>query len=348
MIDHSMSWPRVPALAVVSAALIATLAAPAAASDLYAGKTVDLIVGNSPGGGFDIYARAVAQHLGRYLPGNPGIVVKNMPGAGGARAGHYISAVAPKDGLTIGAVMPGTIMGPLLDEKPDTSFDPANVDYLGTANTGTYICVTLDRSKTKTFEQALSQKTIMGGIAPGNSTNDIANLIKTMTGAQLELITGYKGTLDVALAVERGELDGVCGWNWSSAKSQKPDWMASHKLNFLAQIGLEPNAELTSLGAPEIWRFIKSDESRKVAEVVVSQQAFERPYFTAQGVPSERVAMLRAAFDATMRDAQFLADAGRLGIDVSPLPGTQLQEMIQKLYATPKAVLEQAKRAIRP
>src|ERR1700731_1164399 len=183
-----------------AAVLIMAMAAPAGANDFYAGKTIDLIVGNSPGGGFDIYARAVAQHLGRHIPGNPGIVVKNMPGAGGARAGHYISAVAPKDGLTIGAVMPGTIMGPLLDEKPATSFDPTEVDYLGTANTGTYICVTLDHSKTKTFEQALSQKTIMGGIAPGNSTNDIANLIKTMTGAQLELITGYKGTLDVALA----------------------------------------------------------------------------------------------------------------------------------------------------
>jgi tripartite-type tricarboxylate transporter receptor subunit TctC len=328
--------------------MAAALAAPAGAYDFYAGKTIDLIVGNSPGGGFDIYARTIAQHMGRHIPGNPAIVVKNMPGAGGARAGHYISAISPRDGLTIGAIMPGTIMGPLLDEKPDMSFDPTNVDYLGTANTGTYICVTLDHSKTKTFEQALTQKTIMGGIAAGNSTNDIANLIKKMTGAQFDLISGYKGTLDVALAIERGELDGVCGWNWSSAKSQKPDWIANHKLNFLAQIGLEPNAELTSMGAPEIWRYITNDESRKVSEVVVSQQAFERPYFTARGAPTERVATLRAAFDAAMHDSQFLADASRFGIDVSSLPGVQLQEMVQKLYDTPKAVLEQAKRAIRP
>jgi tripartite-type tricarboxylate transporter receptor subunit TctC len=348
MLGRLIPGLRISGLIALGAVMAGAAAAPAPASDFYAGKTVDLIVGNAPGGGFDIYARTVAQHLSRHIPGNPTIVVKNMPGAGGARAGHYISTVSPKDGLAIGAIMPGTIMGPLLDEKPDMSFDPTRVDYLGTANTGTYVCVTFDHSKTKTFEQALTQKTIMGGIAAGNSTNDIANLIKKMTGAQLDLISGYKGTVDVALAMERGELDGVCGWNWSSAKSQKPDWIAAHKLNFLAQIGLAPNAELTGMGAPEIWPYIKSDESRKVAEVVVSQQAFERPYFTAQGAPAERVATLRAAFDATMRDPQFLANAEKLGIDVSPLPGAQLQEVVQKLYGTPRAVLEQAKRAIRP
>jgi tripartite-type tricarboxylate transporter receptor subunit TctC len=230
----------------------AAMALPARAQDFYAGKTIDLVVGNAPGGGFDIYARTIAQYFSRHLPGNPTVVVKNMPGAGGARAGHYVSAVAPKDGLTIGSIMPGTIMAPLLDDKPDTSFDPAKVLYLGTANTGTYVCVTFERSKTRTLDQALVQKTIMGGIAPGNSVNDIANLVKTMTGAKFELVAGYKGTVDVALAIERGELDGVCGWNWSSLKSQKPDWIAHHRINFLAQIGLKPNPELTRLGAPEI------------------------------------------------------------------------------------------------
>jgi tripartite-type tricarboxylate transporter receptor subunit TctC len=334
---------------VLSGALIAmTVAVPAGALDFYAGKTIALVVGNPPGGGFDIYARTLAQHMSAHIPGSPTIVVKNMPGAGGARAGHYISAVAPKDGLAIGAIMPGTIMAPLLDEKPDTSFDPARAIYLGTANTGTYVCVTFERSKTKTFEQALVQKTIMGGIAPGNSVNDIANLVRRMTGAQLDLVPGYKGTVDIALAIERGELDGVCGWNWSSAKSQKGDWIADHRLNLLAQIGLDPNPELTRLGAPEIWRYIKDDESRRIAEVVVSQQAFERPYFTAPATPAERVAALRAAFDATMRDPKFLADAGRIGLDISPIAGGELQQIVQKLYQTPKSILDQARRAIQP
>jgi tripartite-type tricarboxylate transporter receptor subunit TctC len=334
--------------AVIAAAIVAAVAGDAAGEDFYAGKTIDLVVGNAPGGGFDIYARTLAQHMSRHLSGDPAIVVKNMPGAGGARAGYYVSTVAPKDGLTIGSIMPGTIMAPLIDDKPDTSFDPAKAVYLGTANTGTYICVTFERSKTKTFEQALVQKTVMGGIAAGNSVNDIANLVRRMTGAQLDLVAGYKGTSDLALAIERGEVDGACGWNWSSAKSQKPDWITNHRLNFLAQIGLEPNPEPTRLGAPEIWRYIKGDESRKIAEVVISQQAFERPYFMAPGTAAERVAALRTAFDETMRDPQFLADAGRIGMDISPMAGGALQQIVQKLYATPKPILDQAKRAIRP
>jgi tripartite-type tricarboxylate transporter receptor subunit TctC len=342
------SWLRVGAVILSGAVPATAMVAPARADEFYAGKTIDLIVGNAPGGGFDIYARTIAQHMARHLSGSSAVVVKNMPGAGGARAGHYVSAVAQKDGLTIGAIMPGTIMAPLLDDKPDTSFDPAKAVYLGTANTGTYICVTFEQSKTKTFEQALVQKTIMGGIAAGNSVNDIANLVKKMTGAQFDLVAGYKGTVDVALAVERGELDGVCGWNWSSAKSQKPDWIANHRLNFLAQIGLEPNPELTRMGAPEIWRYIKDEESRKIAEVVISQQAFERPYFTAQGIPADRVAALRTAFDETMRDPQFLADAGKIGMDVSPMSGGELQQIVRKLYDTPKSILEQAKRAVHP
>ena len=348
--DHSSVFGRLKLCgAILSGALTCSaVAAPVRADDFYAGKTIDLIVGNAPGGGFDIYARTIAQHLTRHIPGKPTVVVKNMPGAGGARAGHYVSAVAPKDGLTIGAIMPGTIMAPLLEEKPDTTFDPAKVLYLGTANTGTYICVTLDRSKTKTFDQALTQKTVMGGIAAGNSVNDIANLIKNMTGAQFDLVAGYKGTVEVALAIERGELDGVCGWNWSSAKSQKTDWITNRRLNFLAQIGLEPNPELTRMGAPEIWSYIKDDERRKVAEIVVSQQAFERPYFAPQGIPAERIADLRAAFDETMGDPQFLTDAGKIGLDISPMSGEKLQQIVEKLYSTPKLVLEQARRAIRP
>jgi tripartite-type tricarboxylate transporter receptor subunit TctC len=320
----------------------------ARAADFYAGKTIDLVVSNAPGGGFDIYARTIARHMSRHIPGQPVIVVKNMPGAGGARAGYHVNTVAPADGLTIGAIMPGTVMAPLLDDKPDTSFDPSKVLYVGTANSGTYVCVTLDHSKVKTLDQALSQKAVMGGVAAGNSINDIANLVKRTTGAQLNLISGYKGTLDVTLAIERKELDGTCGWNWSSAKSQKPDWVRDHRLNYLAQISLQPNAELTRLGAPEIWPYIKDADDRKVAELVVSQQSFERPYFMAHGTPPELVSILRTAFDATMSDPQFLADAQKTGVDVSPLPGAKVQALVEKLYSTPKDIVERAKQAIKP
>jgi len=329
-------------------AVAALSATGAHAADYYAGKTIDLVVSNAPGGGFDIYARTIARHMHRHIPGNPTMIVKNMPGAGGARAGYHISTVAPADGLSIGAIMPGTVMAPLLDDKPDTSFDPSKVLYLGTANSGTYVCVTFSHSKIKTLDDALSQKTVMGGIAAGNSTNDIAYLVKRTTGAQFNLISGYKGTSEVTLAIERRELDGTCGWNWSSAKSQKPDWVRDNKLNYLAQISLQPNAELTQLGAPEIWRYIKDADDRKVAELVVSQQSFERPYLVAQGTPAELAGILRNAFEATMRDPQFAADAQKTGVDISALPGARVQTLVQQLYATPKDIIERAKQAIRP
>jgi tripartite-type tricarboxylate transporter receptor subunit TctC len=335
-----------PYVGVFIAALL--LSTPAPAADFYAGKTIDLIVSNAPGGGFDIYARTIARHMYRHIPGHPVIVVKNMPGAGGARAGYHVNTVAAADGLTIGGIMPGTVMAPLLDDKPDTSFDPSKVLYLGTANSGTYVCITLNHSKIKTFDEALNQKAVMGGVASGNSINDIANLLKRTTGAQFNLISGYKGTLEVTLAIERRELDGTCGWNWSSAKSQKPDWVRDNKLNYLAQISLQPNAELTQLGAPEIWRYIKDADDRKVAELVVSQQSFERPYFVAHGTPPELAGILRAAFDATMSDPQFLADAQKTGVDVSPLPGARVQALVEKLYSTPKDIVERARQAIRP
>jgi tripartite-type tricarboxylate transporter receptor subunit TctC len=330
------------------AAAAVFVALPAAAADYYAGKTVDLVVGNYPGGGFDIYARALGRHIGHNIPGNPTIVVKNMPGAGSAKAGYHVGTVAPKDGLTIGAITPGAIIGPLLDDKPDTSFDPLKVTYLGTANAGARICATYATSKIKRFDDALTNKIVLGGVSPGDAVHDYAYLIKRTTNAQVEVVAGYKGTLDLALAMERGEIDGVCGWDWSSAKSQKPDWIKEGKINILAQLGPTENAELTAKGVPQIWRFMKDDAARKVHEMIVSQQAFTRPYFMATGTPPELVTTLRAAFDATMRDPQYLADAEKMRIDISPLPGATVQELIQKLYATPKDTTERAKAAIRP
>jgi tripartite-type tricarboxylate transporter receptor subunit TctC len=331
---------------VIATAAITSV--PARAADYYAGKSIDLVVGNYPGGGFDIYARTLARHLGRNIPGNPTIVVKNLPGAGSAKAGHHIQTIAPKDGLSIGAITPGAIIGPLLDDKPQTMFDPLKVTYLGTSNAGARICATYGNAPVKTFAEALSKTMRLGGVSPGDAVHDYAYLIKRTTNAQVNVVAGYKGTLDLALAMERGEIDGVCGWDWSSAKAQKPEWIRDHKINLLAQLGPRENAELTGMGVPQIWSFIKDDIARKVHEMVVSQQTFTRPYFIADGTPAELVTTLRTAFDATMRDPQFLADSEKIHIDISPLPGATVQDLIQKLYATPKDIVERARAAIRP
>jgi len=330
---------------VLAAAVAAT---PAPAADYYSGKTVELVVGGDAGGGYDIYARTVARHLARHIPGTPNIVVKNMPGAGSTRAGIYISTVAPKDGTSIGAMMPGAIIGPLLDDKPAPQFDPTRVNYIGTADSGVRVCTTFQNSKIKTFEDAQRNKTVVGASAAGGATRDYAYLHNHTAGTKFEVVSGYQGTVDIALAMERGEVDGVCGWDWSSVKSQKSDWVANKKLNVLVQVSLEPSTELTEMGVPSIWTFVTNEDDRRVAELVISQQVFQRSYIAPPGTPAPPIAILRAAFDATMNDPAFQADAQKMKISITPLSGLKVQELIAKLYATPREFVERAKTVIKP
>ena len=332
-------------VAAISAAPAAT---PAVAADYYAGKTIELVVGGDAGGGYDIYARTLARHLTRHIPGNPTIVVKNMPGAGSTRAGIYISTVAPKDGTSIGAMMPGAIIGPLLDEKPSLQFDPTKVLYIGTADSGVRVCATYENSKIKTFEDAQRQKTVLGASAAGGATRDYGFMHNHTAGTKFEVVTGYKGTVDITLAMERGEVDGMCGWDWSSVKSQKSDWISEKKANVLVQVSLEPLDELTERGVPHIWKFVPKEDERRVAELVVSQQVFQRSYIAPPQTPPEVLAILRTAFDATMKDPAFLADAEKMKISITPLNGGKVQDLIGRLYSTPKEFVERAKVVIKP
>jgi tripartite-type tricarboxylate transporter receptor subunit TctC len=336
-------------LALMSATVFAALAgATAQAADYYAGKTIEFVVGGDAGGGYDIYARTVARHINRHIPGVPNVIVKNMPGAGSTRAAIYISTVAPKDGGSLGALMPGAIIDPLLDEKPNVQFDPTKVVYIGTADSGVRVCATFQNSKIKTFEDAQNQKTILGASAAGGATRDYAFLLNKTAGAKFEVVSGYQGTVDIALAMERGEVDGMCGWDWSSVKSQKSDWVRDKKLNVLVQISLNPEPDLTKMGIPQLWKYVTKEDDRKVAELVISQQVFQRSYIAPPGTPNEQIKILRAAFDATMTDPQFLADAEKMKISITPLPGAKVQALIEKLYVTPKDLVERAKAVIKP
>ena len=330
------------------AAAVALATPSARAADYFAGKSIDLLIGAPAGGGYDIYARALARHYGRHIPGQPVIVSKNMPGAGSARAAGFISTVAPKDGTAIAAIMPGAVMGPLLDDKAEALFDPTKVNYLGTTNNGTRVCVSRKDSKIKTFDDALTQKAAFGGVSSNDSTREYGYMHKNTAGAQYDVVSGYSGTAEIALAMERGEIDGACGWDWSSFKSQRPDWIRDGKVNLLLQVGLEPNAELTRMGVPSVFKYVKSDEARKVVELVISQQVFQRSYIAPPGLPAEQLETLRSAFDATMSDRQFLDDAEKIRIDVSPLSGAKVQALVQKLYATPKDIVARARQAITP
>src|SRR5262245_14693743 len=200
-----------------AAILTATLASPAVAAEYYAGKTVDLLVGAPPGGGYDIYARVVARHFGRHIPGQPAIVVKNMPGAGSAKAAQFISTMAPKDGTAVAALMPGAIMGPLLDERAEALFDPTKVVYLGTANSGTRVCVTLKGSKIKTFDDALKEKAVFGGVSTNDSTQEYGYLHKRTSGAQYDVVSGYRGTPEIG----RASVGKECSYRWWRDQSKR-------------------------------------------------------------------------------------------------------------------------------
>ena len=340
--------PICKGLAAGLVALAALGAPPACAAESFAGKSIDLLIGAPPGGGYDIYARALARHYGRHIPGQPTIVAKNMPGAAGARVAGFISTVAPKDGTAIAAIMPGAVMGPLLDEKAETLFDATKVLYLGTANSGARVCVTRKDSKVKTFADALRTKAVFGGVSTNDSTRSYGYMHKKTSGAIYDVVTGYSGTAEMALAMERGEIDGVCGWDWASFKSQRPDWLRDNKVNVLLQVALEPNEELTRMGVPHIWSFVKTEENRKIVEMIIGQQVFQRSYIAPPDLPPASLETLRSAFDATMADKQFLQDAESMRIDIEPLSGGKVQDLVQKLYSTPKDIVERARQAVMP
>ena len=341
--------PSRPYARLAASTLVACLlATPAAAADFYAGKTIDFIIGGDVGGGYDIYARAIARHLARFIPGNPTIVPKNQPGAGSGRAASVLYSVAPKDGSAIGALFPGAIMGPLLDDRAQALYDPTKFRYLGSADNATRVCITHEHSQTKSFEDALKRTTIMGASAAGGSTRDYVNMHRKTTGAMFDLVAGYKGTADIFLAMERGEVDGMCGLDWASLKSQRPNWVRDKAVNILLQVNLEPEPELSDLGVPQMWKFIASDDDKKAVELVIGQQVFGRPYLAPPGVADEPLAILRAAFTATMADKDFLADAERTRIDVVPTTGEKVQQLVEQLYAAPKATVERAKDLVKP
>jgi tripartite-type tricarboxylate transporter receptor subunit TctC len=317
------------------------------AADYYAGKSIEFTVGADVGGGFDTYARALARHLPRHIPGAPTIVVKNMPGAGSGKAATYMASAAPKDGTAIAALMPGAVIGPLLEDREKPQYDPTKLVYLATADSVTRVCTSYGSSKIKTFEDAQKQKGVMGASAAGGSSRDYVNLVRKAAGAQFDLVSGYKGSAEMALAIERGEVDGMCGWDWPSLKAQKPDWLRDNKVNILAQFGLQPDPELTHRGVPQIWQFITKEEDKPAVALVLSQQVFGRPYVAPPGTPPETVKILRDAFAATMADKEFLAEAEKAKLDVNALDGAAVQDVVSRIYASPPAVVARAKELIK-
>jgi len=344
----SSAGRRVRGLAVLAATAVIAGSDCTAANAFYAGKTVNFIVGTDVGGGFSIYGRVLSRHLGRFIPGAPTVVMKNMPGAGGTTAASYLYRIAPKDGTVIGSVAPNAILGRLLDGNV-SQYDPTKFQYLAGAERGTRLCMTFAHSKTRAFADALRQRTVIGATSAGSPTREYAAMIKHATGAQFEIVSGYKGPPDLFLAMSRGEIEGVCGLDWTALKSQQPEWLRDGKLNILVQASIEPHPELAKLGVPVPWSFIKDETDRRAVEVMVGfEQAFGKSYLVPPDTPVERVAILRQAFAAVLKNKEFLAEAGKVRIEITAQSGEDVQRVVESAYASAPAVIDRLRKIVEP
>ena len=332
----------------LAALAIAGAAHPVAAETVeqfYKGKTVEMIVGASPGGGYDIYGRAVARYWGKHIPGNPTVVVRNMPGAAGMTMLRHTSRVAPRNGLVVGTSFPLAILKPLMDKRDD--YLPTAFSFIGSANQETRTCLAMKNQPVRTMDDALTTEMVMGGNAPGGAPHDTPIMLNNILGTKFKLVAGYPGTQEIALAVSRGEVGGICGFGWTSLMSQQPQWVTENRINILVQIAMEPYPALEKMGVPMIWKWVKTDEQRRVLEFLMAEQVFGRPFLGPPDIPADRLAALRESFLATMKDPEFLAEAAKLGIEVDPVTGERFETLIKRVASSPPDIIEKAVNALK-
>jgi tripartite-type tricarboxylate transporter receptor subunit TctC len=334
--------------ATLAAALASTLASTAAAQDFYKGKTVTIIVGNPAGSGYDAYGRLLARHLPRHLPGQPNIIVQNMPGAGSVKAADYTYNIAPADGTAFTLAMPSTLVEPLTAPPGQYRYDPTRFAHIGTMDSGTRICVTSGKSTVKSIADARRTKAIIAATAPSSSAFQYPRFMNLLAGTKFDIVTGYKGPGDVFLAVDRGEADGACGFDVSTIQALRPDWLGKKTANLLVQFGREPSKQLLALGMPSHLDFIENPQDRKVVELIVTQQVFQRPFLAPPKTPPERVKVLRDAFMAAMRDPELLDEASRQKLELNPKSGAEVEALLQEIYAAPKELIARMQKVISP
>jgi tripartite-type tricarboxylate transporter receptor subunit TctC len=320
-------------------------AAQDAVEQFYRGKQINIVVGSSAGGGYDTYARLIARSMGASIAGNPSIVVQNMSGAGSNRAAGFIYSVAPKDGTAIGAIFPGAVLQPLLSEQP-VPHDPSKFVYLGSANSDVYVCYVRSDAPVKTFKDVLEKELIIGASNPGATTYDLPLLLNSVLGAKFKIVTGYPGSREITLALERGEVQGACGIGWTGIETMYPEWFAKDTVHVLVQLSNTGHADLNKRGVPRAAEFARTDDDRKTIELVFSQGVFGRPYILPPNVPADRVAALRKAFVAALDDKALRAEAAKMQLDVDPISGGDLQTLVSNIYATPQHLVERARRAL--
>jgi tripartite-type tricarboxylate transporter receptor subunit TctC len=331
-------------LAAGAAAFTTMTASAAAQAPSLAGKNVQMIIGGGSGGTYDVWGRVVARHIGKHLPGKPTVVPQNMPGAGSLNAANHIYNVAPKDGTAIGLIQGPTALAPVTG-APGARFDPIRISWLGTPITETHICIAYNspQVKVKTLEDLYDKELIVGSNSTGAGTSFFPKALSALLGMKFKVILGFPASIDVLLAMERGEVDGICQ-TLAGVSENRPDWIPGKKVAILFQGGAAPNPDLKDV--PFINDLARNPEDRQAIEFLYAGLGLGRPFIAPPGMAPERVKMLRDAFSATMKDPDFLADAKKQKLGVNPTDGEQLAVLIKRIYATPKPIVDRVAKLI--
>lgn len=323
-------------LFALATALLAggTLAASAQAPNL-AGKTVTMVIGFGPGGGYDLWGRTVARHIGKHLPGTPTVIPQNMPGAGSFTAAAHIYSAAPKDGTVMGIIARDAALGPLTGQA-GARFDATKITWLGTPTTETNVCIAFKSAKVQKAEDLLKTELIVGDTGPGTGTYAYPRALNALLGMKFKIIGGYPSSSDVFLAIERGEVEGICE-SLDSVHGKRPDWIDKKTVTLLFQGGAEVNQDIKEV--PSILTLAKDDDTKKAIEFLYAGQGIGRPFVAPPDLKPEVLKMLRDAFAATMKDPEFIAETKERKLELEPEDGAHLEALIRKIYATPKPIV---------
>ena len=331
---------------ILLACLCLIACAPARAQDdaavFFKGRTLRIVVGSGVGSGYDITARILARHMAAHIPGNPAIIVQNQPGAGGAIMTNSLYATGPFDGTVIGAPFNGTPTLPLLAPQ-SARFDAAKLSYIGSTNRETQVMYVWSTVPVQTLDDVKTTELVMGAQAPGSTQYDYPVLLNRLLGYKFKVVTGYESTPKIHLALERGEVQGTIA-NWSTLKALNSNWLADNTIRLIVQWGLN---KLPAIGnVPSIFDYIKTDADRAAIKLMVARLEYGRPFFLPPGVPPDRVAALRRAFDATVKDPAFLGEAAMARIDIDPLSGEEVQALVNDVAQTPADVVARVRDAL--
>jgi tripartite-type tricarboxylate transporter receptor subunit TctC len=313
--------------------------------EFYSGKVVSLYIGYPAGGGYDVYGRVVAHHIGKHIPGNPTVIPVNMEGAGSLRLTNWLFNAAPRDGTALGIINHGVPFEPLLGNREFARFDPMEFTWIGSANNETVVCVAWHSSGVREFHDLETREFVIGGTGPGADDFVFPKLLSGVLGARLRFVTGYAGGNDINFAMERGEVEGRCGWTWSSVKSTRQYWLDDGLINVFLQLGMERHPDLPDV--PLILDFAENEDQEKILRLIMARGVLGRPFLAPPDLPEDRAAALQEAFDRAVKDPEFLAEAARVNLEIMPASSAQMRRILSEAYATPAPLIEQARELLR-